>query len=126
MKRTILSINSNKPMSYLLQTVISDSYNIMTVPDVFTGMDEIRRDDEIGLVIVDTDFVEKENWDFIEHISSSGLYQKPVIVLTSDRSKKMNDLMAEFKVKDLFLKPFSPPELMRKIEKVMAVEVISN
>lgn len=113
-------------MSYLLQTVISDSYNIVTVPDVFTGMDEIRRDDEIGLVIVDTDFVEKENWDFIEHISSSGLYQKPVIVLTSDPSKKMNDIMAEFKVKDLFLKPFSPPELMRKIEKVMAEEVISN
>ena len=113
-------------MSYLLQTVISDSYNIVTVPDVFTGMDEIRRDDEIGLVIVDTDFVEKENWDFIEHISSGGLYQKPVIVLTSDRSKKMNDIMAEFKVIDLFLKPFSPTELMRKIEKVMAVEVFSN
>jgi CheY-like chemotaxis protein len=126
MNSTILSINGNKPMNYLLQTALSSRYNIVPVSDVFAGMNELKRREEIKLIIIDVDYSAQENWDFVQHIRTSGLYQKPVIVLASDRSKRMDEEMGEEKGYDLVFKPFSPPDLVRTIEKLMMTEITHN
>src|SRR5215510_8858795 len=119
MNRTILSVNGNKPMNYLLQTVLSTRYDFIPVDDVFAAMNQLKRKAEIELIIIDVDYSTQENWDFIQHINTSGLYQKPVIVLTSDKSKRMDARMTTEKVHDFFFKPFSPPDLLRTIDRLM-------
>jgi len=112
-------------MNYLLQTVISGRYEFLPVPDVFAGVNELRRRDEIELIIIDVDYSTEENWDFIEHINTSGLHQKPVIVLMSGKSKRTDQRMVTEKVYDYFFKPFSPPDLLRVIDRLMVPKAIS-
>ena len=119
MNRTILSVNGNKPMNYLLQTVLSTRYDFIPVDDVFAAMNQLKRRTEIEAIIIDVDYSAQENWDFIQHVKTSGLYQKPVIVLTSDKSNRMGEKMAREKVYDFFFKPFSPPDLVRTIDRLM-------
>ena len=119
MRKNILSINSNRPMNYLLQTILSDQYKVIPALDVFQGMYELKRNDEIELIIADVDHNTKESWDFIQHIKTSKLYNKPVIVLTSDKGKRTVEKMAEANVYDFFLKPFDPVELIRTINELV-------
>lgn len=107
-------------MNYLLQTVLSTRYEFVPVSDVFAGMNELKRREEIKLIIVDVDYSAQENWDFIQHIRTSGLYQKPVIVLASEKNKRMGEKMADDQVTDYVYKPFNPPDLVRAIDKLMS------
>jgi DNA-binding NtrC family response regulator len=123
MNRTILSINGNKPMNYLLQTVISDRFKFIPVSDIFQAMNEIKRKDEIELVIIDIDFDTKENWEFIHHIKTSEHFQdKQLILLTSDSEVKADAK----KTYNVFLKPFSPIDLIATIDKLMSSRSVRN
>lgn len=119
MKRKILSINENRPMNFLLQTVLSAKYEFIPVTDVFSGMEELKKDGDIELVLIDVDYATQENWDFIQHISSSVIYQKPVIVLASERNRRIDKKVAEEKIYEFVMKPFSPLDLVRSIDRIM-------
>ncbi|MBL7710210.1 MAG: hypothetical protein JNJ86_14135 [Chitinophagaceae bacterium] len=119
MKRKILSINGNRSMNFLLQTVLSAKYEFIPASDVFSGMEELKKDGDIELVLIDVDYSTQENWDFIQHISSSVIYQKPVIVLASERNRRFDKKVAEEKVYESVMKPFSPLDLVRSIDKLM-------
>lgn len=106
-------------MNFLLQTVLSANYEFIPASDVFSGMEELKKDGDIELVLIDVDYSTQENWDFIQHISSSVIYQKPVIVLASERNRRFDKKVAEEKVYESVMKPFSPLDLVRSIDKLM-------
>lgn len=119
MRRSILSINDNKSMNFLVQTVLSPKYNLLPVTDVYQAMGELKRKDEIELIIIDIDYHTQENLDFIQHIKTSGLYQDThIIVLTSNEQWK-NEQMNTTEVASFFLKPFSPQEMVKNIDELM-------
>lgn len=126
MNRKILSINTNKSISYLLNTVLADRYDLITVSDVYAAMQKLKDNESISLIIADTDNGGTDIWDFIEHISSSCLYKKPVIILSSDRTKETESKAKKSKVVEMFWKPFSPPEMVRKVDSIMTSDVINN
>lgn len=106
-------------MNFLLQTVLSPRYNLLTVSDVYQGMNELKRRDEVEMVIVDIDFHTQENLDFIQHIKTSGLYQDtPVIVLTSNDNRQ-KDKIDTNQVSNFFYKPFSPLDMLRSIDDLL-------
>ena len=113
-------------MNYLLQTVLSNHYKLVPVADVFQGMYELKRNEEIALVIADVDYNTQESCDFIHHIKTSGLYNKPVIVLTSDKSKNTTDKIAETDVYAIFIKPFNPVDLVKTINELIIATPILN
>ncbi|MBK7290733.1 MAG: response regulator [Chitinophagaceae bacterium] len=126
MNRTILSINVNRPMNYLLQTVLSKKYHFVSVSDVFFAMSSLRKNKDINLVIADIDNAEQDIWELIEHINTSKLYQTSIIVLCSENDAKIDAKMKELGLKNLVKKPFSPPELVKKIDEIMLTEVIHD
>lgn len=126
MSKTILCINRNRAMNYLLHTVLADRYNYLSVEDIYSAVNELKHNSDIKAIIFDLDYYGREAWDFIQHIGTSRLYQKPLIVLTSDHSKIMNDKIAEAKVYDFFHKPFSPHDIARAIDEIMISESIEN
>lgn len=116
MSRTVLSINGNKPMNYMLQTVLSRKYKIMAVSDVFQGVQQLKNNEAIELVLLDIDFNTDESWEFIRHIKSSWIYNRPLVVLTSDKTLTATGKATDAKVDYLFLKPFSPIDLIKTID----------
>ncbi len=119
MRRSILSINGNRSMNFIVQTVLSPRYNLLAVADVYQAMNELRKRDEIEMIIVDLDQHTQESLDFIQHIKTSGLYQdREVIVLASeDNWEKNKSVMTS--VENVFFKPFSPEEMVRSVDVIM-------
>lgn len=126
MNRKILSINTNKSISYLLNTVLADRYDLITVSDVYAAIQKLKDNGSISLIIADTDNSGNDIWDFIEHISSSCLYNKPVIILSSDRTNEIEVKAKKSRVIEMFWKPFSPPDMVRKIDSIMTSDIINN
>ena len=121
---SILSINGNASMNFLLKTVLTGKCKLIPVSDVFQGMNKLKQNQEVELIIIDVDYASEENWDFINHIRTSWLYAKPVIVLCSDKSDEMKEQLAEAQVYDYFFKPFSPLELVKTIQEFMHATTI--
>ena len=118
MIRNILSIGQS--MNYLLKTVLSNSYELITVENVFHGMHVLKQNKETDLVIVDIDFQTKEAIDLILHIHSSKLYTQHVFALFSSQHYKANETILKRCVHEHFKKPFNPIELTKAIDKINA------
>jgi len=106
-------------MNYMLQTVLSRKYKITAVGDVFQGMQQLKTNDAVELVVVDVDFNSEESWAFIQHIKSSWIYNRPVVVLTSDKTLAASRKATECGVDYFFQKPFSPVDLIKTIDALL-------
>lgn len=127
MSKRILSVNENKPMNYLLQTVLFHKYWLICVNDVFNGMYEIRNSKRIDLIIVDLDYQKKENLDFINHIKTSSLYNVPLVILASeDNQTVVENLSLTITIDKYFVKPFNPIDLSHSIDQLLLSEIIEN
>lgn len=126
MNTTVLCICGNRPMNYMLQTVVESSIKYIGVADVFAGMRQLKINEEIDLLIVDVDNAEEECLSFIAHVKTSGFYNLPVFVLTSERTKEEMNVLNELSVDAVFFKPFSPLDLLKKADKVLFSRVVEN
>lgn len=117
---SILSINGNRSMNILLQTVLAKRHKLILVSDAFQAMYQLKHYPNIDLIIVDMDYQTQENRDFIDHVQTSCLYAKPVIVLSSNKTdSEAGELLTEAQVYHCFTKPFNPLELVRCINELM-------
>src|SRR5437764_14314522 len=89
MSKSILSINGNKAMNYLLRTLFQKEYRFVPVENIFQAMYQLRSDKSIELLIVDVDYHPQESWEFIEHIKTSKLYNIPLLVLTTENGEDL-------------------------------------
>ena len=106
-------------MNYILQTVLSRKYKFTAVPDVFQGMQQLKTNEAIELIVIDLDFNTEESWAFIQHIKSSWIYNRPVVVLTSDKTPIAERNVASGGVDYFFQKPFSPVDLIKTIDALL-------
>ena len=120
----ILSISASEAMNRLLQFVLQNKYDIVCLPDVFNGMRVVRSANNVGLVIVDIDLAEKENFDFIEYIKGSRMHKKPLIILTSEQSSE--SLFTGDKDLYVFKKPFDPVILSSKVDEIINFGVFTK
>jgi CheY-like chemotaxis protein len=126
MSKSILSVNGNKAMNYLLQTILEREYQFVPAADVFQGMHHLRINKKISALVVDLDFQPGQSWELIEHIKSSKLYNIPVIVLTTDNNETLRQKCYEFEVDEIFFKPFNPEDLIAAIKSMMTVSLSNN
>lgn len=126
MIKNILCIGHNKAMNYIIKTVLGNRYKIVMVEDVFHGMNILKHTQDVNLVVIDIDYQTKESIDFIQHVNSSKLYNKPLIVLSSFHHQKTNDAVIEASVYDYFIKPFNPIEFVKSINKLNSSETVTN
>ena len=119
MRRSILSINGNKPFNYILKTVLSDKYNVFLAADPVSGLRMIKEQLSLSLILIDTDLFEQDAIDFILHVKSSLIYDKPIIVLTSSDLNLLLSKLSRIKLDEIFLKPFNPVLLLQHIDKML-------
>jgi CheY-like chemotaxis protein len=126
MSKSILSVNGNKAMNYLLQTILENEYAFVPAPNVFEAMQYLRKNRKISALLVDLDFHPQQGWDLIEHIKSSKLYRVPGIVLTTDNNEILRQKCYEFEVDEIFFKPFNPVDLIAAIKSMMTVTMAES
>ncbi|HUQ67816.1 MAG TPA: response regulator [Flavitalea sp.] len=126
MNKSILSVNGNKAMNFLLQTILEREYKFVPVNDVFQAMHQLRSQKKVSALVVDLDFQPNQSWELIEHIKSSKLFRIPVIVLTTDNTETLRQKCYEFEVDEIFFKPFNPEDLIAAIRSMMNVAVVNN
>lgn len=126
MSKSILSVNSNKAMNYLLQTIFEKEYDFVPVSDVFQAMHQLRTNKKISALVVDLDFQPQQCWDLVEHIKSSKLFRMPVIVLTTENTEMLRNKCYELEVDEIFFKPFNPVDLIAALNGIMTVNLVNN
>jgi len=126
MTRSILSVNGNKALNYLLQTIFEKEYHFVPATDVFQAMHQLKLNKQIGALIVDVDFQPQQCWELVQHIKSSKLYKIPVIVLATENTETVKQKSYEFELDEIFFKPFNPVDLIAAIKNLMTATVLSN
>jgi len=109
----ILSINGNKAMNYLIQTVLSNHYKVRCFPNALQAVRELEAKKEIEAVIIDLDYNLDANLEFMKYTENSSLFSRPFVVLSSDEGLK--NLIPEGIVFDFIIKPFNPVNLAKRI-----------
>jgi len=121
MKQQILAIDDSKAIRFLLQTVLGKSYNVVTAPDGCSAMYWLTKRNLPALIIADPQLSDMNNWELIEYLTSSGLYGNiPMLVLSSLDKKETQQKCKETGVKQFFLKPFNPVDLVRSVDNLIS------
>ena len=122
MKQQILAIDDSKAIRFLLQTVLSKEYDVITIPDGCSAMHWLAKKKLPDLFIIDPQLPDMDNWELIQHLSSSGIFgDTPIIALSSLSEEETKAKCEEFKVGSYFLKPFNPVNLLTSINEVLSV-----
>jgi len=121
MKQTILVINDSKAIRFLLQTILSKKYNVISFPDACTTMQWLLRKNIPHIIIADPQLPDCENWELISNLHNSGLYGNlPVIILSNLSEEELIVKCTEFSnVIKSFSQPFNPLELLEVVENLV-------
>lgn len=127
MKKQILVINDSKAMRFLLQTVLENEAQVFTVRDGYSAMYWLSKRDFPHLIIADPQLPDMENWELIQQLSSSGIYNSIPVVALSGLEKAETELKCmEYGVHKFFLKPFNPVELVTAINDLIESNTIDQ
>ncbi len=121
MEKQILVIDDSKAIRFLLQTVLSNQYNVVAAADGFSGMYWLSKKNRPDLIIIDPLMQGVKHWEIIEQLKSSGLHGDiPVIVLSSLASEETREKCQELEVEAFFSKPFNPLEIVKSIKEILS------
>lgn len=113
MKNLILAIDDSKAIRFLLQTVLGKEYQVVTAPDGCSAMYWLSKRNLPGLIILDAQLPDMQDWEMVEQLSTSGIYKDiPMIVLSSLDKEKVQAQCEQYGVSAYFTKPFNPVDLM--------------
>jgi DNA-binding response OmpR family regulator len=122
MSKSILSLNGNKAMNYLLQTIFEKQYDFIPTADVYQSMQCLKTFRNIQTLIVDLDTNPTEAWNLIHHTKSSTLFNVPVILLVSENNDILKQKSYELEIDEIFFKPFNPVDLIAAVNSLMNIE----
>jgi len=121
MKHTILVINDSKAIRFLLQTILSKKYNVISFPDACSTMQWLLRKNIPHLIIADPQLPDCENWELISNLHNSELYGRiPVVILSNLTEEESIVKCSEYSnVFKSFSQPFNPLELLEATENIV-------
>ena len=124
MKQQILVIDDSKAIRFLLQTVLGKSYQVVAAPDGCSAMYWLTKRNLPALIIADPQLPDMKNCELIEYLTSSGLYGSiPILALSSLDKKETQQKCKDSGVKQFFLKPFNPVDLVKTVDNLISFGV---
>lgn len=105
-------------MNFLLQTIFEKDFQFLPADDPYQALQLLKGSRSVEAIIVDVDFQPQQNWEFIQHIKSSRLYQAPVIILSSGNADELKQKCINLDIDEIFFKPFNPVDLITAIKRI--------
>lgn len=122
MKKKILAIDDSKAIRFLLQTVFSKNYQVITASDGCSAVSWLTKRNLPDLIIADPNLPDMKDWELIEYLAASGMYGNiPVMVLSAFDKKETQLRCKEYGVQQYFLKPFNPVDLVRTVDNFTSI-----
>jgi len=127
MKRHILAIDESKAIRFLLQTVLGQKHRVTTASDGCSALYWLSKRNLPDVIIVDPQLPDMQNWELLEHLTTSGLYGHiPIIVLSALDKKETQAKCQELGIHEYFQQPFNPVELQKAIDRITAHQGAEN
>src|SRR5882724_10078310 len=105
MKKQILIINDSKAIRFLLQTVMENEFQVISVTDGYSAIRFLAKRNFPDLIIADSQFPDMEDWELIQHLSSNGIYNSiPIVALSGLDEGETASRCNEYGVQKFFLK----------------------
>lgn len=118
--KKILIIDDSKPIRYLLDTIISKYYQVITASDGYEAMYWLSQGNRPDVIISDLQMPNINGWDLVKNLTSSAVYGNiPIIILSGSSSDEITQKCEEYGVADFLVKPFNPSRLLEAIKKAL-------
>lgn len=122
MKHTVLIIDDNTPIRFLLEAVFKKSFNVVSAQDGLAAMAYLSKGGVPDLIVTDLLMPNINGWELLDYLSDSHLYKNiPVIVLSGsvkENSERIPELYSN--VREVISKPFDPMQLLDKTKHILA------
>ncbi len=113
MKRTILIVDDNEAIRYLLETTFRREYRVATAVNAYTALQTLVSPNAPDLIIANSTLPDAPAWELIDYLRASACYSTvPLIVLSDDTRESTAKRCAAGGVQHFFVKPFNP-ELLK-------------
>ncbi len=115
MKKKVLCIEQNYSLGFVIKTVLSESFNVINVPNAFDAMNELSQE-EIDCIILSVEQKNVQSLELLKHLHSSSLLKDiPVVVISDYEDEKLKSACIKHNVSETFKKPFDPLKLLESI-----------
>jgi len=119
-RKRILIIEDHESIRLLLGTMLSKTYEVVTMKDGLEGMAWLVKGNLPDLILLDMTMPRLSGNDFLRNIRQSGFFRDiPVIVVSGNDGEEDVKNCLRWGVDDYLTKPFNPISLKRKIETVL-------
>ena len=127
MKRQILAIDGSKAIRFLLHTVLGKEYEVISFADGYSAMRWLSKSTSPNLIITDPQLPGMEDWELIQQLSTSGIHGAiPILALSSMDKSETAVKCLEYGVRQHFLKPFNPVELLQGIPHLLGDRILER
>jgi CheY-like chemotaxis protein len=122
MKRSILIVESSRALQYLITTILSEKNVVKSVQNSRHAMQLFASGYEANLLILDIPNMESENFEFMEHVATSSIFENiPIIVLSANHSEELKNTCLQLGATCFLAKPFDPVYLFEKVNQLLSV-----
>ncbi|MFN3411724.1 MAG: PleD family two-component system response regulator [Exilispira sp.] len=108
-------------LDFVKMVLEMNNFNVITCLNGFDAIEHIKKDDSIGLVLLDLMMPEISGWDTLKEIRKIKTKQQlPVIIFTGNVKEKeqLENNPLKNEIMDFILKPVSYEDLVKRIEVV--------
>jgi two-component system, chemotaxis family, chemotaxis protein CheY len=120
MKHSILVIEDDESLSFLLSRILKEKFNVTIKKDTLVAMAWLSKGNMPSLILCDYELPVVSGLEFVQNLRRSGAYsQIPLIMLSGMTDKKIIGDCLAAGANDYLQKPFDPPQLVAVITKVL-------
>lgn len=115
-------IEESNAINYLISNVLKKDFNVSSAYSSADAMQQLRNDLEKDIIIMNISSAESDNFELLEHISSSAVLNDIQRVVISDSDDEQLKLKATELGASLFVtKPFDPLYLSEKVNALVSL-----
>ncbi|WKK77230.2 response regulator [Marivirga salinae] len=111
-KHTILIVEDDEPMRFLLDVLLKTDYELIFKNDGLAGMKWLSKGNIPSMIVSDFNTPNMNGFDFFKSISKSGMFSDIPFVFISNRSEEaFKNRSLSLGAKGYLQKPFDPEQL---------------
>lgn len=117
MKKAILTIDNCNAINYVFNTMFEKDYQVTSVRNYSEALDHLQSNLSNDLMIIDIPDTESDNFEFLEHISTSSLFRNiPKVVISNSADQQLKNKSVQLGASLFLTKPFDPVYLSGKVQ----------
>lgn len=119
-KKTILVIDDDYFVRTLLNFLLQDYYEVVTIENGYKAMLWLDKGNIPDAILTDMDMPRINGFDLLKHLQKSGYYRDiPVLVLSGHSNEKFEEQCRASGASGFISKPFNPPDLLKNLNELI-------